>query len=192
MKRYIVCCIFASVFTGCQTLEDKDAAYYQIREGSTLVLNQELQIPADAARISIQHGEVRPQGLVNEFYPYCEFEVRQVQPTAQPVKPDDFVIHQVGHRVYNVGLSSGTTASLGLSIGLGGSDGPRQTFYATVLHLRSEKQPNVLKLTCESDQRSFPGIIYARHLTVSEIQGALGAVLTLGLERKSSSDSHTP
>nr|MBS0020038.1 hypothetical protein [Gammaproteobacteria bacterium] len=190
MKRWIVCCILASVVAGCQTLEDKEAAYYQIREGSALILNQELQIPADAARISIQHGKVRPQGLVNEFYPYCELEVRQVQATAQSVKPDEFVIHQVGRRVYDVGLSSPTVASLGLSIGLG--DGPRQTFYATVLHLHSEKQPDVLKLTCESDQRSFPGIIYARHLTVREIQEALGAVLTLRPERKSSSDSHPP
>lgn len=189
MNRWGVWCALAAAVTGCQTLEDKDAAYYQIREGSTLVLNQELHIPADAARISIQNGEVKTHGLVNEFSPYCELEVGQVKPTAQLVKPDEFVIHKVGYRTYNVGLSPGTTAGLGLSLSLSGGDGPRQTFYATVLYLRSEKQPNVLKLTCESDQRAFPGIVYARHLTVSEIQEALGAVLTLHIERKSSPDN---
>ena len=191
MNRWGVWCVLAAVFTGCQTLEDKGAAYYQIREGSTLVLNQELQIPADAARVSIQNGEVRPYGLVNEFSPYCEFEVVQVKPTAQSVTPDEFVIHRVVHRTFSVSLSPGTTASLGLTIGLSGGDGPRQTFYATVLYLHSDRQPDVLKLTCESDRRVFPGIAYARHLTVSEIQEALGAILTLRINRQSSAGSPT-
>lgn len=190
MKLWGAGCVLAAVLTGCQTLEDSNAAYHQISEGSTLVLNQQLLIPAGSARISIQHGEVRPHGLVNEFYPYCEFEVRQVKPTAQAVEPDEFLIHRVKRRTYDVGLSPGTVASLGLSIGFSGADGPRQTFYATVLYLHSEAQRNVLKLTCESNQRTFPGVIYARHLTVRDIKQALEPMLTLRMERKSSSDSH--
>lgn len=178
--------VIAGILTACHTLEDKGAAYYQIPHGSRLILHQELQIPANAARISIQNGEVRRHGLVNEFYPYCEFEVRQVKSTAQVVRPDKFSIQKVGRRIYSVGLSP-NTAALGLSIALGTGDGPRQTFYATVLYLRSDKQPNVLKLTCESDQRAFPGILYARHLTVGEIQEALGAVLTLRIDGQSTS-----
>jgi hypothetical protein len=184
MKRWFIGCVIAAIFTGCRTLEDKEAAYYQVGRGSTLILNQELLIPANSARVSIQNGEIRPYGRVNEFNPYCDFEVVQVKPTAQPVKPDEFTIHEIEYRTYDVGLSSGAIASVGLSIGLGGGDGPRQTFYATVLHLRSEKQPNVLKLTCENDQRAFPGIIYARHLTVNEIQETLGAILTLHLQTR--------
>ncbi len=177
--------MLAAILAACRTLEDKDAAYYQIPEGSRLVLHQQLQIPANAARIAIQSGQVRRYRLVNEFYPYCELEVKQVKSTPQSLKPDEFLIQQVRRRVYSVGLSPDATAATGLTsaLSINNGDGPRQTFYATIFYLHSDRQPKVLKLTCESDQRAFPGIIYARHLTISEIQTALGAVLTLHVDR---------
>lgn len=186
VHRWIMPCLLAGVTPACQTLQDPGAAYYQIRAGSALILNQELEIPANAARVRIQSGEVRPFGLVNQFYPYCEFEVRQVKQTTQSVQPDEFVIHRVGHQVYQIGASHPTVANFGLNISLTGGDGPRQIFYATLLHLRSQKQPDVLKLTCEKDQRGFPGVIYARHLTVAEIIETLGAILTLRIATSSS------
>lgn len=186
-RRMMTAVLLATVSVGCQTLQDVESAYYQIPVGSRLVLHKEIPIPPEAARIKIQGGEVRHYGLVDEYEPFCELEVEEVRSVAQRVHPDEFVITKVDHRTYDVGLSRDRVASLGMRIGFGG-DGPLQTFYATILQLRSEAQPNVLKLTCQNDQRAFPGILYARHLTVAEIREALGTLFSLQLLGENSSE----
>lgn len=53
-------------------------------------------------------------------------------------------------------------------------------FYKTIFTLRSERQPGVLRLTCQSGQHAA-GIGIPRHPAVSEIREALGDLFTLEL-----------
>ncbi len=57
---------------------------------------------------------------------------------------------------------------------------PSQMFYKTIFTLRSERQPGVLRLTCQSGQHAA-GIGIPRHPAVSEIREALGDLFTLEL-----------
>jgi hypothetical protein len=53
-------------------------------------------------------------------------------------------------------------------------------FYKTIFTLRSERQPGVRQLTCQSDQYAA-GIAIPRYLSVPEIRQALGGIFTLEL-----------
>lgn len=179
--RAVVYLLVTVLLASCQPsrVHESDASDYRIPRGSKLILHDPIEIPPHYAHVDIQAGRVVPVGRVQELYPFCELEVTEVKPVAQHVAPDTFIVHKVGHRIYDVRVPRIRIAGIGLDAALFGGDGPLQTFYVTALHLRSSSQPNVLKLSCQSNQRAFPGILYARHLSIVEIRGTLGSLFTL-------------
>lgn len=179
--RVVVCLFFTVLLGSCQPhhRQDNDASFEQITRGARLVLHEALEIPPHYAHINIQAGRIVAEGRVQEVYPFCELEVAEVKPVAQHIAPDTFIVYRLGHRIYDVYFPAMQLAGIGPDLVPCGGDGPLQTFYVTVLHLRSDTQPNVLKLSCQSNQRAFPGILYARYLSLAEIRGALGSLFTL-------------
>jgi hypothetical protein len=65
--------------------------------------------------------------------------------------------------------------------GGGDSSLPTKLFYKTELYLRSPRQPRVLKLTCQANQMTASGLLFARHLTVGEIRSTLQGLFRLYL-----------
>lgn len=179
--RAVVYLLVTVLLASCQPsrVHESYASDYRIPRGSKLILHEPIAIPPHYAHVDIQAGRVVPVGRVQELYPFCELEVTEVKPVAQHLTPDTFIVHKIGHRIYDVRVPWIRLAGIGLDAALFGGDGPLQTFYVTDLHLRSNNQPNILKLSCQSNQRAFPGILYARHLSIVEIRGALGGLFTL-------------
>lgn len=158
-----------------------DSPYYPYPDGTRLILNQVLEIPPESATVRLQYGRVVPRNGVQEHDPHCIFEIQTVRDTPQRIEPDVF---QVTRMQRNIWMSSLTPAgpARAVRMGLGGrGSGPTLIYYQTEFRLRSERQPVVRALTCQSNQNAagiFPNM---RHLTVPEIRQALGTLLSLEL-----------
>jgi hypothetical protein len=176
-KALLLCC--ALLLWGCDTPHNygPESPYYRYPDGSRLVLNRTLEIPADWATARLQSGRVVAFGSVQEQAPHCIFEINTVRPEPQRVEPDTFAIAKVERYTSTLAARSGYFVRAGYS-GDGGR--PTQMFYKTIFTLRSERQPGVLRLTCQSDQFAA-GIAIPRYLTVLEIRQALGGIFTLEL-----------
>lgn len=177
MRNIFLLCI-GVLLGGCDTPRSygPESPYYRFPEGSRLVLNRALEIPANWASVRIHNGKVVAFGHVQEQLPHCIFEVSAVRAEPQRVEPDTFAIVKVVRSI------STLAAQRGFFIYAGFSDmgRPPQMFYKTIFTLRSERQPEVLQMTCQSDQYAG-GISIPRHLTVPEIRWALGDLFTLEL-----------
>lgn len=179
MKRALLwCCVFMLV--GCETPSNygPDSPYYRYPSGSKLVLNQVLEIPANWATARLQYGKVVPFGHVQEYAPHCIFEINTVREMPQRVEPDTFEIIKVQRHSSTLAINSGFFFYIGTA--LADTDRPSQMFYKTIFTLKSERQPGVRQLICQSDQYA-PGIAIPNHLTVPEIRQALGSIFTLVL-----------
>jgi hypothetical protein len=153
-----------------------ETPYYRFPADSRLVLNHALEIPANWATARLQEGRVVAFGHVQEQEPHCVFEINTVSVEPQRVEPDTFAITRVQRSMSTIAARAGfVRAAFAFDDG-----SPTQMFYKTIFTLQSERQPGVLRMTCQSDQFAA-GIGIPRHLTVAEIRQALGNIFTLEL-----------
>jgi len=173
------------LLTACQTAYEGyegnvNSPYYLVPAGSTLVQHQALVIPPNRAGVSLQGGQVLPLSQINQYHPYCKFEVLRVRDAAQAVRADSYVIKKVVQEITDT-VDTGRIRLAALSIGMGvlarEKDGASMETYATRLYLRSDKQPDVYRLSC--GQWAFPAT--GQHVTIREMRVALGGVFTLRL-----------
>ncbi len=178
----LVSLTFFIFLCACQSLnsQNENSPYYQIPAGSTLTLNKEIDIPAGKAAVYIQNGQiVESSGQVHEYDAYCKLEMRAIKDVPQPVKADQFVILKAKQETRLSRADFMLLASNNLRLLAGKMDGgPSQKLQATLLDLRSEKQPEVFRLTC---QRWDTRTTVSTPLTVSEIRKALSDVFALKL-----------
>jgi hypothetical protein len=132
--------------------KDVNSRYYSIPSGSSLILHQDLKVPAGKAHINIQHGKVLP-GLDN-WSVGCELEVRKLGPGV--VTADTFVITRA--EVSREWVNRPST----------------MRFYRT-LYLKSDTQPNVMNMVCQ--YWAYP--LHGDVIPVSEMREALGSVASL-------------
>jgi len=158
-------CRFAGValLAGCQTVATNDPAKinFRIPPDSRLVLNRELTIPAGVAHVVFQHGEPGP--AANEFEVNCRFEVRDLGPRV--IQPDSFLITRWGSQREWV-------------------NEPNTLRFYKVFYLKSERQPDLLPMTCQV--WSYP--LIGRPVTIRQIQEALGEYFTFEFASQGSSD----
>ena len=133
-------------------------AHTEVKPGSILQLNKTITIPARSAGIRIQNGKIA-EGRINAWNTNCRFEVRDPAKTNQEIHPDDFTISQVGVE-YHINDASE-------------SQNMRTNFY-----LKSDKQPQVSLLMCQAWFNPSD----ARHVMLSEVQQALGELITFQLK----------
>jgi hypothetical protein len=171
---------------GCGTTQQYgvESPYYRYPLGSMLVLNRPLEIPPDSATVRLQFGRVVARNEVREIEPHCIFEVRTVSPQPQQVAPEEFEITQVRRSTSSIAAGFSPSSAyvgtgMGIGVGIGGDRGPTQIYYKTEFFLRSATQPNVYAMTCQSVQFLSASPAYQRHVTVPEIQQALGEFFTL-------------
>ncbi len=144
---------FAAVLAACHTAASYDinSSGYRIPAGSSLIVNQELPIPAGQRHVKLQHG--RPVSGVDEFKINCEIRVYDLG--VESIRPDRFRI---------------TSAGEGREWELQ----PTVLRFFRVLHLTSEAQPEVLKLICQKSDDPLAG----RNPSVPQMQEALGSYVT--------------
>lgn len=156
----------------CACQANGGAQARHIPPGTSLELHQALSVPPERGSLVFQDGQ--QQSAVDQYRPHCRFVVELASIT-QTIDPDRFEVERVKR------FALGTLAALpDTSLALfGDGGGPSDTPYITELWLASTRQPAVVRLTCQ--QWQDPSWPESEHLTVAEIQAALGAVFTLRL-----------
>ena len=170
-----------TLLCACQTsyIGNENSPYYRVPVGSKLVLHESVAIPPYQAAVFLQGGQIEPLSQINQYYPYCKFEVWKIRDVPQTVKPDEFVITKVAQEITH-SVSTDRIRLAGVSVGIGvqmglGDDGASVETYATRMNLRSEKQPDVFRLSC--GQWAYPAT--GQHVTINEMRVVLGKLFTL-------------
>jgi len=165
------------LLSACQTFQGNQASpYFVVPKGSTLTLNRDLSIPPDRPGVYLQLGKQSDTlGPINQYTPYCRFELRSLSDTPRTVRPEKFMITRVHQETPLAGVPSGFRLARVSSEATGE---PAYYIFATLLDLHSDTQPDVYRLDCRHYQYPF---VTARHLSVDEIRQALGDTLTLSL-----------
>lgn len=181
MRRVTILTVIV-FFAACQTASyegNENSPYYKVPVGSILILRQDIVIPPRLAGIYLQDGKITPLAQVNQYYPHCKFEVFKLKDTPQTIQADTFPINKVVQETtHSVSLDRLQLAAVSIGVGIHvGMDDDHSTLetYVTRLDLRSEKQPDVFRLSC--GQWAYPP--KGQHVTIREIRQALGKVFTL-------------
>ena len=140
--------------------------------GATLTLNTAITVDAHRATAYIQGGRVTPPPELDRYHAHCVIELRQVRDVARRIEPDRFTVSRVRTDVYHAGAAGPYLAALKV----GADATPGYMMWTTELYLRSDRQPDVLRLSCQhlEDPASLP-----RHVTIAEMRKALGEIATL-------------
>lgn len=145
-----------------------------IDPGRLILLNTQT-IPPESATLRLQYGKPVARNAIQEYDPFCVFEVNTVSDSPQTVRPDTFRVTRIGHAIDTIAGASGLPYPAPIKVGLSNSQRPTHIYYKTLFWLRSEQQPGVRLLTCMSNQ-NLPGVYpFMRHLSPQEIREALGA-----------------
>ena len=172
----------AIALSGCQTLiqESENGAWIDIAPGSTLTLNQPIQVAQDRARVFFVNGRARNSGA--NYRTSCALEVRRISRDGpQTIRAGTTRIKRIQNYwtevvdIRNPDAPAFRLASVGGDGGDGGYSMIQTGFH---LWLDDDTQPNLMRLTClgilGNPAEAYPP-------TVEEIRAALGQLATLNL-----------
>jgi hypothetical protein len=164
---------------GCAGLQSTDPAspYYAYTAGWAVQLHRPLTIPAGAATVRLQYGDMVPRNSVQEHDPFCVVELDTVRDAPQTLQPGRFEVWRVTRRVDPV--SAAVTTPL-RKVHRGADDGePSFLYFITEFRLRDPAQPQLRSLRCAWNQMAPGNRMLMRHLTLDEIRSALGGWISL-------------
>lgn len=183
LRKFLRLAALAIALGGCQTtsyLGNEDSPYYVVPAGTRLILERELTIPPEQLAIYVQNGRVLPNVEVQHDSPFCKFELARLAPNTRTVSPDDIVVVWASQQIHRNPVALGEpvlVADSAFGDMVESLVAPPIHSYATRMDLRSEKQPDIFRLTCAQwGERRF-----GRHVTISEIRRTLAGVFTLHL-----------
>lgn len=183
MPKKAVVVAMMLVLMACHQAPIRDEASYQSRigVGSTFVLHETLIVPTGHARVFLQRGKVIEKVRLDRYRTHCNFEVRSVSDGSLNINPDTFLVTEVDEDEEEVVGRPGPQRYAALGVD-SGSDGTGITMIARYVRhwLYSERQPEVMRLTCHG---GFDFPFYARTPSIAEIREALGQRVTLNLVR---------
>lgn len=153
------------MLAACQPLPVAgNSALNSIDAGMTVVLNQDLVIPPGQARVYIQHGVTVNTANIDRYQPWCDVEVNTLHTSATIIHADSFrILKKVNERS---GLMDGSAFSA--------MGSPLEEF-TTILYLKSEQQPDVLRLSCTQRR----GSRMQTYLKPTNIQSTLGKLILI-------------
>ncbi len=165
---------------GCVGLHSDDPAspYYRYAAGWTLQVQRTLTVPADAATVRLQYGNIVPRNGVQEHDPFCILALSTVRGVAQSVAPGRYAIERVTRRIDPISAAA-PSPFVRVSQGGDGGSSPSFLYYVTEFRLRDPAQPELYSLRCAWDQWAPGNQAAMRHLTLGEIGVALGDWMTL-------------
>lgn len=184
MRVHLFVLAAAALLGACQTTSyqgDENSPFYAVPTGSRLIVNRDLPIASGQLRVFIQDGRVLSNSEVQHRYPYCSVELRDLSDGPRTVGPDELVVTRtLQHEQQGLMANNGGVvyARLGFlqQIEMGGPPGgPTEATFATIMDVRSDKQPQVRRVTCS--QWGYQG--FDRHVTIAEIRHTLGDLVTL-------------
>ncbi len=142
--------VVAFLLVACQSTpsDDPSSLEFDIPEGSLLILNRALDIPAGETHALIQEGRLIKKRDKDDYRINCRLDVKKFGP--RTIAPEQFFIRRTedGQEwISRAGIMR----------------------YYTYLYLRSDKDTDVIKLSCQQY-----GDNTQRNFSVSEIGHALG------------------
>jgi hypothetical protein len=178
MKALVLAAVF--LLGGCAGLESADPAspYYAYSSGWTVRLHRPLQVPADAATVRLQYGQIVPRNSVQEHDPFCVVELDTVRAEPQTLQPGRFEVWRVTRSVNPVTAAASPIIKAGLVVDDDDGD-PTFLYFITEFRLRDPAQPNLRGMRCAWNQMAPGNRALMRHLTLAEIRAALGEWMTL-------------
>ncbi|NOQ88110.1 MAG: hypothetical protein GQ550_04230 [Gammaproteobacteria bacterium] len=177
---YIVLAIV--VLAGCSINDAKDegSVFYAVPVGSTLVLNQQVNIRGDQVAVYVQNGELMQYDAVNFYLPNCKFEIYTMSEQPRTVDQDSFEIVKVEDDIESSALQKRTyLAAMDSAMRPGVLDKSYVFNYATMMYLRSEQQKDVYRMTCQH----WEDVMDDRHLSITQMRQAMGDVFTLIIKK---------
>ena len=159
MKLLLSAIVLFSI-TSCQSMSsnDSDSMFFSIPEGSTLTLNDDLEITKLNTHALIQAGEVITEKEKNEYDINCRLEFKEFGP--RTIKPETFHIRRTEDGSEWVSQ-------------------PNIMRFYTEVYLSSEKDTDVIKMECQTWGDGID-----RNFTVAEMAEALGQLLTFKFDDK--------
>ena len=153
--------------------------------GSILQLTQTIVIPADRLYMYIADGELKKlknYNTVNIYLPYCTIHLHNESSQAHQILPDDFEVTKIVEWERNFGSifnnKNGVIKRRNgrfIKTSKKNDQAPSILMHATILSLRSTKQPEVKELVC--GHWDEPSEI--EPLTLKEMKSALGGLMII-------------
>lgn len=173
MRSILLMALFM-LTTACQTYppSSEDSPYYAVPLGSRLTLNRPIRISSGQTQVHFQGGEIVPYEDLDAYYAHCRLRLSLSTPILGAIEPDEFVVHKVTQEI-RVSYMTLVLASAGDS----DDDAVDTKFYARILHLRSKRQPGVLRMSCQR----WDDLAFSKHMSIREIRETLDDVFTLRL-----------
>ena len=160
-------------------VKDEDSAFYSVPVGSTLVLNQQVNIRGDQVAVYLQNGQLKQYDEVDFYTPNCKFEIYTMSELPRTVQADTFEVIKVEDEIESSSLQKTThLAALGNALALGMLDRSYMFNYATLMYLNSDKQKDVCRLTCQH----WEDVKDDRFLTIKQMRAAMGDIFTLKIK----------
>jgi len=173
MQRHLLF-LLALLLAGCSQsyLVNDDPAYpYNLPPvGSRIVLKKPLTVPGGETRIFLQGGEMMKKSEFDRYKPSCSFELRKLADNPRTIEPDSFITTQVQRLTQEVVQRRGSATGL-LKVGLDESSGNPIVTLGYHLWLGSDKQPDVMRMTCRG---AFDDLSRAYPPSLDEVKKSLG------------------
>ena len=178
---FVVFLTAALALGGCQTMiqQSENGNWIDIIPGSTLTLNQPVQVAQDRARVFFVNGRARASGA--SYRPSCALEVRRISRDGPQTIPAATIrIKRIQHywtEVVDVRAPDALALRLAGMGGDGGGDGG-YSMIQTGFHLwlDDSADPNLMRLTCLG---ILADPVDASPPTLEDIRTALGQLATL-------------
>jgi len=158
----------ALLLSACQQAGSRQGFYASpLQPGDAVEVLQPIVIPANLARVYLQHGRTMTYGSTDQYAPFCYFLLRDPLPTEQQIQPGVWVVESVWLDEAAVNLERPVKlAALGL--GFGGDRTP----IAYQFHMRlKSSQPAPVTLVCSG---AFDSALSAQPIRLPELREALG------------------
>jgi hypothetical protein len=172
MKRFTVV-LLTMLLTACSQryLVSDDLSYpYNLPPvGSTLVLKKAVEIPADETRIFLQNGVLKRKSAFDRYKPSCSLELRKLVDRPRTIEPDSFVVTQVQRLTEEVvQRDPPATGFVKVDLEQGGKP---MVVHGYHLWLGSDKQPDVMRMTCLG---TFDDLNRAEPPSLQDVKKSLG------------------
>ena len=170
-----------ALLSACGVTDSKDEAsyYFAVPVNSSIRLNQAVVIQGGQVATYVQEGELMSYDEVDKYQPNCKFEIYTMSEQSRTVQPDTFEITKVVDEIESSSIVKDIhLADASNAYAFGPLDRSYVYNYATMMYLRSEKQKDVYRMTCQH----WEDMLDDRYLTVAQMRTAMGEVFTLLLK----------
>ncbi|VAW53520.1 hypothetical protein MNBD_GAMMA06-736 [hydrothermal vent metagenome] len=179
--RFLVAALSAALAAcSASNIKNENSVFYAVPVGSTLQLNQQLEIQGEQVAVYAQKGALKQYNEVDFYVPNCKFEIYTMNEQPRTVEQDIFEIIKVVDDIESSALQKNTKlAVLEGGVTLGILDRSSVFNYATLMYLKSEKQKDVYRMTCQH----WEDIMDDRHLSIQQMRDAMGEIFTLEVKK---------